>query len=101
MQALEPLLDWVRRHPRLLVLTGAGCSTAAGIPDYRDTDGAWKRAAPMRYQLFVGEALARQRYWARSMVGWRTMAQARPALAHRALAQLEAAGTRGPGCARW
>ncbi len=92
MQALESLLDWVRRHPRLLVLTGAGCSTAAGIPDYRDTDGAWKRAAPMRYQLFVGEALARQRYWARSMVGWRTMAQARPALAHRALAQLEAAG---------
>lgn len=92
MNTPEPLLGWVRRHPRLLVLTGAGCSTAAGIPDYRDTDGAWKRAAPMRYQLFVGETLARQRYWARSMVGWRTMAQARPASAHHALAQLEAAG---------
>ena len=92
MQTLEPLLDWVRRHPRLLVLTGAGCSTAAGIPDYRDAAGAWKRAAPMRYQLFVGEVRARQRYWARSMVGWRTMAQARPALAHHALAHLEAAG---------
>lgn len=92
MQPLAPLIDWVRRHPRLLVLTGAGCSTAAGIPDYRDTDGAWKRAAPMRYQLFVGESTARQRYWARSMVGWRTMAQARPAQAHHALAQLEAAG---------
>lgn len=92
MQDWSVLLDWVRRHPRLLVLTGAGCSTAAGIPDYRDTDGAWKRAAPMRYQLFVGQALARQRYWARSMAGWRTMALARPAQAHHALAQLEVAG---------
>lgn len=92
MPILEPLLNWVRSHPRLLVLTGAGCSTAAGIPDYRDAEGAWKRPAPMRYQLFVGERLARQRYWARSMVGWRTMALARPAQAHLALAQLEAAG---------
>lgn len=89
---MTPLLDFVRCHPRLLVLTGAGCSTAAGIPDYRDAQGAWKRPAPMRYQLFVGDALARQRYWARSMVGWRTMALARPAPAHQALVRLEQAG---------
>ncbi len=90
--AVAPLLDFVRRHPRLLVLTGAGCSTGSGIPDYRDTAGAWKRSAPMRYQLFVADALARKRYWARSMVGWRTMANARPAAAHHALVQLETAG---------
>lgn len=89
---LEPLLEFAERHPRLLVLTGAGCSTAAGIPDYRDVDGAWKRSEPMRYQLFVADELARKRYWARSMIGWRSMAQARPTAAHRALAQLEAAG---------
>lgn len=92
MQSLADLCAFVREHPRLLVLTGAGCSTGAGIPDYRDADGAWKRAEPMRYQLFVADALARKRYWARSMVGWRTMAQARPTAAHHALAQLEAAG---------
>jgi NAD-dependent SIR2 family protein deacetylase len=90
--ALDRLLQFVRRHPRLLVLTGAGCSTGAGIPDYRDANGAWKRSEPMRYQLFVGDTLARRRYWARSMVGWRTMAQARPTAAHQALVQLEAAG---------
>ncbi len=91
-EVLTPLLDFVRRHPRLLVLTGAGCSTEAGIPDYRDASGEWKRSAPMRFQLFVADELARKRYWARSMLGWRTMAHARPTTAHRALARLEAAG---------
>lgn len=89
---LAPLLDFAARHPRLLVLTGAGCSTEAGIPDYRDAAGAWKRSEPMRFQVFVADALARKRYWARSMVGWRTMANAQPTSAHRALAQLQMAG---------
>ena len=92
MDRIASLLAFADRHPRMLVLTGAGCSTEAGIPDYRDANGEWKRLAPMRFQLFVGDTLARQRYWARSMVGWRTMAQARPTTAHRALAGLESAG---------
>ena len=89
---LQALLDFAQHHQRWLVLTGAGCSTASGIPDYRDAQGAWKRSEPMRFQLFVGDALARKRYWARSMLGWRTMAQARPTAAHQALVQLEVAG---------
>ncbi|HQX57706.1 MAG: NAD-dependent protein deacetylase [Rhodoferax sp.] len=92
MPMLTPLIEFVRRHPRLLVLTGAGCSTQAGIADYRDADGAWKRSAPMRYQLFVGDDVSRRRYWARSMVGWRTMAHARPTDAHHALVRLEGSG---------
>ena len=92
MDELSALIDFVARHPRLLVITGAGCSTAAGIPDYRDENGAWKRQEPMRYQLFVSDEVARKRYWARSMLGWRTMAGALPTVAHHALAQLERAG---------
>lgn len=95
MHGLQPLIDFVARHPRLLVITGAGCSTAAGIPDYRDENGAWKQREPMRYQSFTGSAQARQRYWARSMLGWRTMAHAQPTAAHHALAQLERAGRVG------
>ena len=92
MDPLAPLTSFAQQHQRLLVLTGAGCSTEAGIPDYRDANGAWKRSEPMRFQLFVADALARKRYWARSMLGWRTMSGARPTTAHRALARLERAG---------
>ena len=92
MDSPTDLLDFATRHPRLLVLTGAGCSTGAGIPDYRDANGEWKRSAPMQFQLFVGNELARRRYWARSMIGWRTMSQATPTAAHRALVRLESAG---------
>ena len=30
---------FIERHRRLFVLTGAGCSTNSGIPDYRDHQG--------------------------------------------------------------
>jgi NAD-dependent SIR2 family protein deacetylase len=83
------LHDFVDRHRRLFVLTGAGCSTNSGIPDYRDADGNWKRAQPMTYQAFMNSHAARQRYWARSMIGWRLFGHVRPNDAHRALACLE------------
>lgn len=95
MPELQPLIDFVHKHPRLLVITGAGCSTAAGIPDYRDENGAWKQREPMRFHVFTGDPVARKRYWARSMLGWRTMAHAQPTAAHHALAQLERAGRIG------
>lgn len=86
------LEEFIDRHPRLLVLTGAGCSTVSGIPDYRDADGGWKRTPPLMFQSFVGDPSARRRYWARSLAGWRRFRRARPNDAHRGLALLEASG---------
>ncbi len=90
MSSIIDLPDFVDRHRRLFVLTGAGCSTDSGIPDYRDAEGRWKRAQPMTFQAFMDSHAARQRYWARSMIGWRRFGRVQPNGAHRALARLEA-----------
>jgi NAD-dependent SIR2 family protein deacetylase len=92
MKECTILQDFVDRHRRFFILTGAGCSTSSGIPDYRDADGKWKRMQPVTYQAFMDEEATRQRYWARGMLGWRRFSRARPNDAHRALARLEAMG---------
>lgn len=92
VEASGRLADFLSRHPKLAVLTGAGVSTESGIPDYRDASGAWKCAPPMQHQQFMSSHAARQRYWARALVGFRTLHRARPGIAHTALAQLEVEG---------
>lgn len=92
--ALERLAQLLRGK-RLVVLTGAGCSTESGIPDYRGA-GKPPRARPsIQHREFVDKAEQRRRYWARSLLGWPRLAEARPNDAHRALAVLEGAGVVG------
>jgi len=89
---MSALQEFIERHSRVAVLTGAGVSTRSGIPDYRDESGAWKRARPVEFRPFMTDPGVRQRYWARSTVGWPIIGRAQPNDAHRALARLEATG---------
>jgi NAD-dependent SIR2 family protein deacetylase len=92
LHTADGLGDFIARHERLFVLTGAGCSTESGIPDYRGLDGEWKRQRPMEFQPFMTDPHMRARYWARSLIGWRHIGRAVPNAAHTALAALERLG---------
>lgn len=88
---LGPLRQALRAGP-FVVLTGAGMSTASGIPAYRGAAGQWQHPAPIQHQAFLREAAVRRRYWARSFVGWPRFEQACPNGGHEALATLEQQG---------
>lgn len=88
---LDDVLGVLNRG-RAVVLSGAGMSTESGIPDYRGTNGSLRRHTPMTYQEFVHSLRGRQRYWARSHLGWRNVAQAKPNLGHIAVAALQGSG---------
>ena len=92
VDTLDALAAALRGRHRIVAITGAGISTDSGIPDYRDAEGNWKRRAPVQFRDFVDKPDVRRRYWARSMRGWPAFESARPAVAHRVLAELEAAG---------
>jgi NAD-dependent SIR2 family protein deacetylase len=90
--SVDALAELVQRGA-VVVLSGAGISTESGIPDYRGPSGATlRRHAPMTYQLFTGDPVARRRYWARSHVGWQLMRTAVPNAGHLAVAELERRG---------
>ena len=91
-QQLKQLDQFISAHHGLMVITGAGCSAASGIPTYRDKQATWQRSTPIQHQEFIANKSSRQRYWARSFAGWPVVDKAKPNPAHKALAALEQQG---------
>src|SRR5262249_60492123 len=88
---LDALADAWRAAPSVVVLTGAGLSTASGIPDFRSPGGRWARYRPVPIQEFLATEEARARYWRYKGETWEGISAAQPNLAHVALAELVAA----------
>jgi NAD+-dependent protein deacetylase sirtuin 4 len=87
-----PSLAELARGRRVVALTGAGCSTESGIPDYRGPTTPPRARPPLQHREFVDHEHDRRRYWARSLLGWPRLAAAQPNVGHRAIAALERAG---------
>ncbi|BFM05909.1 NAD-dependent protein deacetylase [Halioxenophilus aromaticivorans] len=92
MKELALLTEFIGQHRRLLIITGAGCSTSSGIPAYRDRLGNWLARKPIQHQEFLNQEATRKRYWARSMLGWPNMRDAQPNGLHNTLPAWEQAG---------
>ncbi|MFT4713287.1 MAG: NAD-dependent SIR2 family protein deacetylase [Candidatus Azotimanducaceae bacterium] len=92
MSTIDELVRFVQLYPRLLVITGAGCSQPSGIPTYRDNKGEWQRSTPIQHNDFINKDATRKRYWARSYSGWPAIKNAKPNDAHIHLRSLEELG---------
>ena len=89
---IEKLVLMLNRDPGYCVLTGAGCSTASGLPAYRNIKGDWQHDKPMEHQDFIGSEFKRKVYWARSQRGWPNFKMARPNQTHNMLTELQHSG---------
>jgi NAD-dependent deacetylase len=85
------LAGFLERNAPVLAFTGAGISTASGLPDFRSPGGLWERLDPMvdgHVDMLTRNPARVWQCWAEPLIG----AHIAPNPAHAALARLEAAG---------
>ena len=92
MDAVDALTERWREARSVTVLTGAGLSTASGIPDFRSPGGRWESYRPVTIQEFRARESAREAYWRYKGETWQVICAAEPNPAHRALAELAWSG---------
>lgn len=86
------LAEYLRASRKALIFTGAGVSTASGIPDFRGPQGVWTRRKPVYFQDFMKSEAARIEHWDYKLEGWDGFRTAKPNAVHHAIVRLEKAG---------
>lgn len=92
MDQLKELAKLMATAERILVFSGAGISTASGIPDYRGPQGVWRTRRPVYYHEFMESEDHRRAYWQQKMEDAESWGGAGPNEVHQAIVQLERAG---------
>lgn len=87
---IKTLARFVRASKHFSVYTGAGISTAAGVPDFRGPNGCWTRAAKVKRGEKVPVHAGRSEYMDRKLNTGRITV--RPTLSHMAIVGMMKAG---------
>ena len=91
---IDTVRGWIEQSSRIVALTGAGISTASGIPDFRGPQGVWTRDPEAEklsnIHYYMSDPAVRIRAWKsrRDHPAWHAV----PNAGHRALADLERRG---------
>jgi len=89
----ETLAEAILSARRIVVFTGAGVSTGAGIPDYRGSGGQYSQFQPVYYDEFLARPEKQREYWVHKASVWPAMRAARPGPAHDLCVALADRGT--------
>lgn len=87
---VERLVDLIVASESTVVLTGAGISTASGLPDYRSPSGLGRRHEEIAHETVLQREP--ELFWRYYRARFEDLARCEPNPGHLALAQLQAAG---------
>ena len=89
--SIETCAEWIRNARRIVALTGAGISTAAGIPDFRGANGLYTTIEVDPDLVFEINCFRRDPgYFYRFAHGWMEKIRTiQPTFTHRFLSSLE------------
>ncbi|MBF7083143.1 NAD-dependent deacylase [Desulfallas sp. Bu1-1] len=92
-EKIQKIAQLIRESKKTLALTGAGISTESGIPDYRSPGtGLWEKHDPVKTASLSALRRDPAQFYALNLERWTAYGNARPNVAHYALARLEKMG---------